>query len=197
MTARLSPLRITTVQTKAETAELVRRAQQGDPHAFTALIKEYLRAGYAVALSVLSRPADAEDVAQDSFLKAFERIETCREPEHFAAWFFQIVRNRAFNWLESRRLRDVASDDAKIIEFSTAPVESAGMRHTLLVALAALEPAQREVVLLHDLENWTHSEIAAALGISEVGSRQHLFRARQLMRAKLSGGTPSEEHHGQ
>jgi RNA polymerase sigma-70 factor (ECF subfamily) len=196
MLARLSISRTTTVLTQAETAEFVCRAQRGDRAAFAALVKGYLRAGYAVALSVLSRPADAEDVAQDSFLKAFERIETCREPEHFAAWFLQIVRNRAFNWLESRRLRDVSADGAKVIEFSTTPAESAGMRQALLDALAVLDPRQREVVLLHDLENWTHPEIAAALEISEVWSRQHLFRARQILRTKL-GGVPLEENHGQ
>jgi RNA polymerase sigma factor (sigma-70 family) len=70
------------------------------------------------------------------------------------------------------------------------------MRQALLDALAALEPRQREVVLLHDLENWTHPEIAAALGISEVWSRQHLFRARQLLRAKLGAGPRCEENHG-
>jgi RNA polymerase sigma-70 factor (ECF subfamily) len=196
MPARLSISSKTTVLTPAETADLVRRAQQGEREAFAALVKSYLRPGYVVALSVVSRPADAEDVAQDAFLKAFERLDSCREPEHFAAWFLQIVRRRAYNWLESRRLRDVSDDGAKVLEFSTAPAESAGMRQALLDALAALEPRQREVVLLHDLENWTHPEIAAALGISEVWSRQHLFRARQLLRAKLGAGPRCEENHG-
>ena len=194
--ARLSISSETTVLTQAETAHLVRRVQRGDRAAFTALVKGCLRAGYVTALSVVSRPADAEDVAQDAFLKAFEHIDNCREPEHFVAWFLQIVRNRAFNWLEGRRLRDVPADGARILEFSSASAESAGMRQALLAALEALEPRQREVVLLHDLENWTHPEIAMALGISEVGSRQHLFRARQLMRAKLGDGAPLEEKHG-
>lgn len=183
--------------TQAETAELVRRAQRGDSAAFTALVKGYLRAGYLVALSVLARPADAEDVAQDSFMRAFENIDSCRDPERFAGWFLQIVRNRALNWLESRRLRDVSPDGAKVIELFTAPAQSVGMRQALLEALSTLEPRQREIVLLHDLENWTHAEIASALGISEVLSRQSLFRARQNMRAKLGGAAPLEENHGQ
>ena len=167
MLARLSISSKTNVLTQAETGDLVRRAQQGDREAFAALVKGYLRAGYVVALSVVSRPADADDVAQDAFLKAFERIDSCREPEHFAAWFLQIVRHRAINWLESRRLRDVPADGAKILEFSTAPAESAG-----------------------------HPEIAVVLGISEVWSRQHLLRARRLMRAKLGVGAPAGEKHG-
>jgi RNA polymerase sigma-70 factor (ECF subfamily) len=196
MLARLSIPSESTVLTQPETANLVRRAQGGDQNAFSALVKGYLRAGYLVALSVVSRPADAEDIAQDAFLKAFERIDSCREPEHFSAWFLQIVRNRAFNWLESRRLRDVPADGAKVLELITAPTEFAGMRQALLAALDTLDPRQREVVLLHDLESWSHPEIAAALGISEVGSRQHLFRAHQLMRIALGGGAPLEENHG-
>lgn len=183
--------------TPEATSDLVHRALRGEREAFSGLVRAYLRPAYSVALSVLGRPMDAEDVAQESFLKAFASLESCREPEHFAAWFFQIVRNRARNLLDSRRLRDVAADDAKILEFSSPASESAGMREALLTALSELEPQKREVVLLHDLENWTHAEIAQALNISEVHSRQHLFRARQILRARLDGDSPehSEENH--
>jgi RNA polymerase sigma-70 factor, ECF subfamily len=190
-----------TVLTQPAVADLVHQARRGEAEAFTALVRAFLRPAYSVALSVLGRPMDAEDVAQDSFMKAFASLETCREPEHFAAWFFQIVRNRARNFLDSRRLRDVAPHDSdsegKVLEFSNPASEAAGMRQALLSALDTLDPEKREVVLLHDLENWTHAEIAEALGISEVHSRQHLFRARQILRAKLDGDlhTQPEEHH--
>jgi RNA polymerase sigma-70 factor (ECF subfamily) len=185
------------VLTQEATAALVRRALRGEAPAFTDLVRAYLRPAYSVALSILGRPTDAEDIAQDSFMKAFASLESCREPEHFAAWFFQIVRNRARNLLDGRRLRDVASDDGKILEFASPTSESAGMREALLTALAELDEQKREVVLLHDLESWTHAEIARALNISEVHSRQHLFRARQTLRAKLDGhaAEPNEENH--
>ena len=181
-------------------ADLVHQALRGQPEAFTALVRAFLRPAYSVALSVLGRPTDAEDVAQDAFMKAFASLETCREPEHFAAWFFQIVRNRARNLLDSRRLRDVAAetpDEGKVLEFSNPAPEAAGMRQALLDALNDLDPQKREVVLLHDLENWTHGEIAQALDISEVHSRQHLFRARQILCARLDGDLhkQTEEHH--
>jgi len=179
--------------THDETADLVRRAQRGQADAFTGLVRGFLRPAYAIALTVVGRAADAEDLAQEAFLKAFQSLDTCREPEHFAAWLFQIVRNRARNFLDSRRLRDVAPQGARILEFITPASESAGMREALLAALAALDVDQREVVLLHDLENWTHAEIGEALGISEVYSRQHLFQARQLLRARLDGdGEPTK-----
>jgi RNA polymerase sigma factor (sigma-70 family) len=181
-----------------ESADLVHRAQRGEAEAYTALVRAFLRPAYAIALGVVGRPADAEDIAQDAFLKAFEAIDTCREPEHFAAWLFQIVRNRARNFLDSRRLRDVAPGGARVVEFVALPPESAGMRNALVAALAELDSNARAVVLLHDLENWTHGEIADALAISEVHSRQHLWKARQILRAKLAGDVAapaSEENH--
>jgi RNA polymerase sigma-70 factor, ECF subfamily len=185
------------VLTQEATADLVRGALRGDSGAFTGLVRAYLRPAYSVALSVVRRPTDAEDVAQDAFMKAFASLDTCREPEHFAAWLFQIVRNRARNLLDSRRLRDVAADEGKVLDFASPSPESAGMREALLAALSDLDEEKREVVLLHDLENWTHAEIAQALHISEVLSRQRLFRARQLLRARLDGDAAqqTEEHH--
>jgi RNA polymerase sigma-70 factor, ECF subfamily len=185
------------VLTQQATAELVRLALRGESSAVTHLVRAYLRPAYSVALSILGRPMDAEDIAQDALMKAFKSLDTCREPEHFAAWLFQIVRNRARNLLDSRRLRDVAPDDGSVLELSLAAPESAGMRAALLRALAALDEEKRAVVLLHDLEDWTHAEIAHALHISEVHSRQHLFRARQILRAKLDKNTPeqTEENH--
>jgi RNA polymerase sigma-70 factor, ECF subfamily len=180
------------VLTHDATADLVHRAQRGEADAFTGLVQAFLRPVYSIALSVVGRPADAEDIAQEAFLKAFQSIDTCREPERFAAWLLQIVRNRARNLLDSRRLRDVAPDGAKILEFATQPSESAGMQEALLCALADLDEEKREVVLLHDLEDWTHKEIAEVLDISEVHSRQHLFQARQILRAKLGGGLPQQ-----
>jgi RNA polymerase sigma-70 factor (ECF subfamily) len=184
------------VPTHDTTADLVHRAQRGEANAFSELVHAYLRPAYAIALSVVGRPADAEDVAQEAVLKAFQSLDTCREPEHFPAWLFQIVRNRARNFLDSRRLRDVAPEGAKILQFVATPSEAAGMRESLLSALADLDADKRAVVLLHDLENWTHAEIAESLDISEVHSRQHLFKARQILRMKLSGDLPLEGNHG-
>jgi RNA polymerase sigma-70 factor (ECF subfamily) len=174
------------VTSETATASLVRRAQSGETAAFAPLVHRYLRAAYSVALAIVGRRADAEDVAQDALIVALERIGSCREPERFGGWLLQIVRNRALNWIDSRRLRDVAPDDRQP-DVPVAPVapERADVESRLLAALACLTVAQREVVLLHDLEEWTHAEIGAAIGISEVMSRQHLFNARRALRARL------------
>ena len=169
----------------ATDAELVIRARRGDAPAREALVRRYLRPAYAVALSVVRNVADAEDLAQDALVAALGRLDQCREPERFAGWLFQGVRNRALNQIEQRRVRGVHQDGVprgEPVEPSVAPVL---LRRTLLAALERLGPVQREVVLLHDLEAWTHAEIGAALGISEVMSRQHLFVARKAMREWL------------
>jgi len=172
-------------------ADLVKRARKGDAAAFDELVRRHLRAAYAVALAVLGRPADADDIAQDAFLVALERLDDCRDPARFSGWLIQIVRNRALHALEKRKLRD-PTDDVAETATPAAPAAPADvvLRRRLLAALATLTPVQREVVLLHDLDEWTHAEIADALGLTETNCRQHLFIARRALRGVL------EEPHG-
>src|SRR5262249_34884788 len=100
-------------------------------------------------------------------------------------------------WLDERRLRDVAADPEASPESSEARyLEPFGIRERLLGALGRLDPLQREVVLLHDLEGWTHSEIALAVGTSELMSRQHLLLARRKLRAFLESSTIDEAKQG-
>jgi len=172
--------------------ELVRRARRGDPGAFEPLARRHMRAAYAVALAVLGRPADAEDVAQEAFVVAIERLDRCRDPDRFSGWLLEIVRTRALNALTRRNRGAVAAVEE--LAHPGLPGDSA-LQRRLLDALATLTVAQREVVLLHDLEGWTHAEIAEALELSEVNCRQHLFTARRALRHQLAGLEP-EAHHG-
>jgi RNA polymerase sigma-70 factor (ECF subfamily) len=175
------------------TEDLVLRALRGEARAFEELVRRHLRPAYSVALAVLGSPADAEDVSQDAFAAAFERLDSCREPAKFAAWLLQIVRNRARNAAYARRVRgEHAKSPAEAERVQAPAAERAGLRSRLLKALSALSPQQREVVLLHDLDGWTHGEIAAALGLSEVMSRQHLFVARKQLRGELGDEAPKE-----
>jgi RNA polymerase sigma-70 factor (ECF subfamily) len=179
------------VVTDEDTAALVVRAQRGEPAAFDELVRRFLRAAYSVALAVLVRRADAEDVAQEAMVVALEQVRTCQNPRAFKGWLLQIVRNRALNAADKRRVREVhvVLDRAEPVVEETRP-QLAGQRERLLAALATIPPTQREIVLLHDLEDWTHGEIAEILEISEVMSRQHLFQARRALRDVLAGDEP-------
>ncbi len=177
---------------EASVTDLVTRARRGDPAAFEELVRRHLRAAYAVALAVLGRPADADDVAQDAFVAALERLDSCREPARFSGWLLAIVRNRALHALEKRTRRDPAGDIVDLA--ANLPESDAVLRRQLLAALATLSAPQREVVLLHDLDDWTHAEIAEALGLTEVNCRQHLFTARRALRTELSSLAPEKLH---
>jgi RNA polymerase sigma-70 factor (ECF subfamily) len=174
---------------------LIVLAKSGDSDAFEALARVYLRPAYVVALAIVRRPADAEDVAQDALILAFERLDSCREPNRFAAWLMTIVRNQARNWLDKRRLRDVlpeAPDEQSV--GTVASYEPSIEKEKLLEALELLSQVEREVVLLHDLEGYTHEEIGQTLGVSCVMSRQHLFVSRRKLRNALHVVTKEGGH---
>ncbi|HSG81484.1 MAG TPA: RNA polymerase sigma factor [Gemmatimonadota bacterium] len=174
---------------------LVDRARRGDTAAFDALVRRYYRAAYAVALAKLGNAADAEDVCQDAFIRALQRIDD-PEPARFAAWLLQIVRNRAHNYRAYRNVREAQPLESVSAAGPGNPahdVERAALRARLEQALGGISEIQREVVLLHDLHGWKHREIADVLDISEGMSRQHLMAARRALRELL--GTQAFEEY--
>lgn len=169
-------------------ATLVERAREGDAPAFEVLVRRHFRAAYAVALAQLGNAMDAEDVCQDAFLRALKRLDDCRHPDRFSGWLLRIVRNRAHNYRDYRRVRDgLPLERSNASEPARGPeaLRRSRLRSRLESALACLTPIQREVVLLYDLEGWRHREIAETLEISEVMSRQHLYVARRKLRREL------------
>jgi len=176
--------------------DLVERVRGGDRDAFGDLVRRYLRAAYAVALAGTGDPVDAEDVCQDAFVVALERIDSLRDGGHFAAWLLRIVRNQAHNRRRAERVRQAGplaeaggvagpADTARAAELSR-------VRERLLEALEGLPARQREVLLLHDLDGWKHREIAEALGVPEGTIRAQLSYARRAVRRFL-GVTSQEE----
>ena len=171
-------------------AELVGRARAGDVEAFGALVSRYMRAAYSVALSVTRRHEDAEDVAQEAFAVALERLEECRSPERFAGWVLTIVRTRALNLLRRESLRSTEPIPVDAEHGSETPeraTDRSELRGKLTQALSTLPEVQREIVLLHDLEGWTHREIAERLEIPAGTVRSHLHFARKSLRGQLKG----------
>ena len=176
--------------TESTDEELVHRTLAGEQTAFAGLVRRHRRAALARALAVLADPADAEDIAQESFVHAYEQLATCRHPERFSAWLLTIVHRRSLNRLRGERRRRIEPlDESLASDRSEAPIadlERADLRSRLLAALATLAPIQREVVLLADVEQWPHDRIAAATGISVLMSRRHLSDARRRLRALLT-----------
>lgn len=178
--------------------DLVKEALRGRKVAFEALVRRHLRAAYAVALARTGNPHDAEDVCQDAFIAALERLSTLRDPDRFGAWLLEIVRNRALNMIRSRRVRSEEPID-EAAERGGGPdpgrdLERSLLREDLLGALAGLDETRREVALLHDVEGWRHAEIAERLGMPEGTVRYHLHEARKTLRARLAGRYGKEFH---
>jgi len=169
-------------------ANLVARVRRGDRTAAGTLAERYLRACRAVALAVTGEPADAEDVCQDAFVAAVERIDDCRYPDRFGAWLLQIVRNRARDHLRSRARAVLPIDRVEIASARASP-EAEAVREDaaarLLGAIRTLPEERREVLLLHDLEGWTHREIAERMGLPPGTVRSHLHHARRRIRGLL------------
>jgi RNA polymerase sigma-70 factor (ECF subfamily) len=170
-------------------AALVARVRAGDARAADRLLERYLRACRAVALTVTGNEADADDACQDGFVAAIERIDSCQNPARFGGWLLQIVRNRARNLVRHHAVRAAEPLELHEVaggESAASGLERGELRGRLLAALAELSQAQREVVLLHDLEGWKHEEIARHLGLAAGTVRSHLHHARRRLRRKLS-----------
>ncbi|MDA3864832.1 MAG: RNA polymerase sigma factor [Deltaproteobacteria bacterium] len=167
-----------------EVSALVKKIQQGDRQACETLVSQYFGSCYAISLSIVKQVEDAEDVAQESLVKAIEKIEQLRNINRFESWLFQIVRNRSLN--RYKKLKKRHHREVSIWRSSPAKKkENIYLRDSLLKALATLDEKQRTVVLLHELEGWSHEQIAKQLEISKVMSRQILFVSRKKLQDEL------------
>ena len=177
--------------TEASDAALVQGVRRGSREAAAALAERHLRGCRVVALAIVGEIAAAEDVCQDGFVYAMAHIDDCRDPARFGAWLRQIVRSQARNHLRAEK-RDRVVPLASVAEpVGTASpardAELAEIRERLLAALGTLPEDRREVVLLHDLEGWTHREIAERMALPPGTVRSHLHLARKALRVLLGG----------
>ena len=158
-------------------------------------MRRHYRAAFSIALAYTAHQADAEDVCHDAFVRASAKLGDCRTPDRFAFWLCAIVRNHARNVVSRgivRRAEPLAHETIAALDDPARDVERNELRARLQSALALLSHVQREVVLLHDLDGWTHEAIAEVIGTSAGMSRQHLFQARRRLRAALGQDTSKE-----
>ncbi|MEO7996255.1 MAG: RNA polymerase sigma factor [Gemmatimonadaceae bacterium] len=179
-------------------AELVGRAQSGDASAYEVLMRRHFEAAFITARSLTNVVEDAEDACQEAFARAYFRLEECGQPESFRGWVLQIVRYQAMNIRRYQALRAAQSLDAasgihavsdnNATDFSD---ESRRLRR----ALDSLPHIQRTVAVHHEIDGWTHSQIARKTGLSVLMSRRHLSDARAKLRKQLGDLLPEEREH--
>ena len=171
-------------QPDAERA-LVREAQGGSEAAFAMLVHTHMRRAYAVARAICATHEDAEDAVQDGFLHAYRALERFRPEQAFAAWLNRIVANAALDIGRRRKVRDADSLPETLSVPQFDPSERSELRGRLGSALEILPERQRSVLVLHDVEGYTHGEIGTMLGIPEGTARSDLHHARASLRERL------------
>lgn len=169
---------------------LVAAAARGEVAAFETLYRRHAARVHGVIARLVGNGPRAEDLTQDAFVRAWQALPAFRYESALGTWLHRLAVNTALMDLRGRRGRLEEGEDA--LE-SVGVADSAGHRTALRLdlerAVASLPPGARAVLVLYDVEGWTHEEIAAELGIAVGSSKAQLHRARQLLRARL--GDPS------
>lgn len=173
-------------------AELSRRCLAGDETAYAAVLELYRDRVYALLLRLVRDPADAEDLAQEAFLKAFRALGSYDASRPLLSWLFKIAHNTALDFLRARGAGLAALDDPESGYDPVSP--EAGAEASLLALeraerleklIASLPPLYREVLQLRHVEDLDYRAIGEVTGLPEGTVKIRLFRARELLRAKL------------
>ncbi|MGQ0539874.1 MAG: RNA polymerase sigma factor [Gemmatimonadaceae bacterium] len=169
------------------TQETIARAVAGDERALRAIWAQHAPHIDAVVRRLVGDPDLSADVAQEVWIQIFRALPSYRGDAQFGTWAHRIAVNRTLNALRTaRRLARVESDiyeDSAAVEHDN---ERTLLAATIEEATAKLSPGARTVFVMHDVEGYTHEEIARELGITAGGSKSQLFKARAKLRRLLA-----------
>jgi RNA polymerase sigma factor (sigma-70 family) len=180
--------------------DLVQRARNGDLSAYDELVKRYQERIYATIYHMTSNHEDANDLAQDAFIKAFSALKSFKGGSTFYTWLYRIAVNKTINFLKQRKnkyhlsLNDLdfnAENDPDLVALIShkTPQRDAGLselQKKLNEALLKLSEPHRIVVVLHDVQGQSHDEIAEIMGCNIGTVRSRLFYARQQLQGYLA-----------
>lgn len=174
--------------------ELVRRAQSGDLEAFEALVRAHEKSVYNLALRMTGQPQDAEDMAQEAFLKLWRALPDFRWECKFSVWLYRIVSNVCLDWLRRQSRRQTVSlsvedgdgeeTELEIPDERLSPerlLERKLTREAVQRGLEQLPEEQRQILLLRELRALSYEEIGAVLSLEPGTVKSRLFRARKRL----------------
>ena len=184
----------------ADEEVLVRRVRRGDLEAYDELVRRYQERIYATIYHMTSNHEDANDLAQESFIKAFQALKTFKGGSSFYTWLYRIAVNKTINFLKQRKnrthmsLNDLdfnAEHDPDLVALISdkTPRREAGLtelQEKLNEAMLKLSEPHRLVVVLHDVQGLSHDEIAKIMDCNIGTVRSRLFYARQQLQGHLS-----------
>lgn len=175
-------------------SDLVRRSAQGDPEAFGELVRRYQSSVFNVCYRLLGERAAAEDLAQDAFIRAYQRLSTFDGARPFGPWMRRVAANLCLNHLQRPPQPDLPLDEEAALPAGEPwhgtqdPAMVAEQRQSaqaLRAAVLALPPRYRAVIELRHFQELSYAEVAAALDRPLSDVKSDLFRARKLLAQAL------------
>jgi RNA polymerase sigma-70 factor (ECF subfamily) len=179
---RFEPLAMAPEVAGAE-ARLIRSSLAGEEDAFAALVRRHQARVFRLAGRFFRRPQDVEDVAQDTFLRAWRKLPTYRAEAPFEHWLTRLCLRCVYDRLRRRTREEPSAGDTEV----AAPASDPDARLEVERLLARLSPADRFVLTLLEGEGWTVAEIAQRLGWSQTNVKVRAHRARKRLRRVLEG----------
>lgn len=174
---------------KEEDIVLVRRVKNGDRNAFCQLVERYKERIYFITYRMTNNHADADDLSQEAFIRAYESIGSFKEQSSFFTWLYRITVNITINHLKKiGRRQKFALDENISIEGSSNPgkiSESRELHEVITKAIGSLPLKQRAIVELVILEGLSHRKAGEILGCPEKTVSWYLFQARKKLKEKL------------
>ena len=173
---------------RAEDDRLVARLRAGDPDAFEALYRRHASTIFGLALRMLQNRSDAEDLLQEIFLQAHDKLGSFEGRSAFGTWLYRLGVNRCLDHLRSRSAKEQARTDPLTLAPAFPERRLPGGTRSLELerAIGELPPSSRAAFLLHDVEGYEHKEVGEMLGIAVGTSKSLVHRARMKLRTRLN-----------
>jgi RNA polymerase sigma-70 factor (ECF subfamily) len=171
--------------------ELISRLRAGEQRAFVELIERYKARIFHTTLRILGNREDAEEAAQDTFVRAFRGLENFREESTFSTWIYRICVNTCLNSLESRKrfksqdIEKTPVEELPYIESPESDFADEDLQARVFSAIKELPPKYRTVLVLYHIQHLAYQEIAAIMQMPMGSVKTHLFRARALLRERV------------
>jgi RNA polymerase sigma-70 factor, ECF subfamily len=175
--------------TARDEAALIRQARAGSADAVEALVRRHWDSAHRAAFLIVHDASAAEDIAQEAMLAAVRALDGFDRRRPFRPWLHRIVVNRSLDWVRARRRRAEVSDEAAPPGAATAPAAAAarGLSDELMLALAALDPDLRALIVMRHLLGYRSSELGRMMDLPPATVRTQLARALARLRALLEG----------
>jgi RNA polymerase sigma-70 factor, ECF subfamily len=175
------------VSQDADDLAAVRRCLEGDAAAFTPIVERYQRALFTVALRMLGNREEADDAAQNAFVKAYRKLDTFDRERRFFSWLYRILVNECLNLRRERRQSEPIPADLAADGTPADLLETEERRQRVQAAIVALPVEYREVVVLRHFVEMAYDEIGEALGLPVGTVKARLYTARQRLSQMLLG----------